>query len=282
MKIENIYDSWGSCIELTLDELLSKDRLFWQDLILSRNLLVLKGLGPDISDEEFFNLSFKFGKVWTNDIYTLPYISRGKDTTVSVDTSHPISYFKSDNNGFSSRMMAYHADMAHVKEYSWPGRALYMVNNTTDKSGATTWLNLELGWAQCSDEEKKLYDGYEVVMQDMYKPETRMEKFPFIKINPKTGKLSPLVNCATVKQGNCAWIHHIERNGVPLSFIDSNKIINELYQLMESKPNTMYTHFWDTGDMLVYDNWFNVHSRTPVNDAASNGGRLLKRTTFNF
>jgi alpha-ketoglutarate-dependent taurine dioxygenase len=282
MKINNIYDSWGNFVELTLDQLLSKDKSFWQSLIFDRNLLVLKGLGSNLSDEQFFNLSSKFGNVWTTDVYKLPYIGFGRDTTVEPNTLHPVSYFKSNNNMFSSKKMAYHVDMPHVKEYSWPGRALYMVNNTTDSSGATTWLNLELGWAQCTATEKKYYDGYEVVMQDMYTIETRMEKFPFVKINPKTGKPSPLVNCATIKQQDRAWIHHIEHKGVPLSYDDTNKVINELYQLMESKTNTMYTHYWDTGDMVVYENWFNVHSRTSVNDNDMVDGRLLKRTTFNF
>jgi alpha-ketoglutarate-dependent taurine dioxygenase len=282
MKIENIYDSWGSSIELTLSELISEDRSFWQDLILTRNLLVLKGLGPGISDEQFFNLSLKFGKVWDKEVYKLSYIGQGSDYTIKSNTSYPISYFKSNNNMFSNKMMAYHADMPHVNEYSWPGRALYMVQNTTDKSGATTWLNLELGWAQCSDVEKKFYEGYEVVMQDMYRPETRMEKFPFVKINPRTGKPSPLVNCPTNKQGDRAWIHHVEHNGVALSYDDTTQFINEVYQLIESKPNTMYTHYWDTGDMLVYDNWFNVHRRTAVNDSSTVSGRLLKRSTFNF
>jgi alpha-ketoglutarate-dependent taurine dioxygenase len=283
MKIENIHDSWGSYVDLTLDELMSEDRAYWQNLILGRNLIVIRGLDSNtISDEQFFNLSSKFGTVWTKDVYSLPYIVKGYDRTVGHNVTYPVSYFRTDNNGFSDKEMAYHADMSHVNEYSWPGRALWMVKNTTDNSGSTTWLNIELGWELCSSEEKKFYDGYEVVMQDMYRPGNRMEKFPFIKVNPKTGKISPLVNCASSREGGVAWIHHIEHNGVALSYTDTNIVLNDLYKLLESKQDTLYTHHWNTNDMIVYNNWFNVHKRTAVNVDATDGGRLLKRTTFNF
>ena len=283
MNITNIYDSWGSNVNVTYDELLSYDPKFWQSLVLSRNLIVIRDLGKELTDDELYNLSGKFGTVWTSEIFSQPYISNGKDPTIIKDTDKPVSYFRSNNNYFSSRKMIYHADMPHVKEYSYPGRTLYMVQNTLDNSGMTSWLNLELGWTLLSDQEKKEYYGYEIVMHDMYVAETRMEKLPFLKVNPKTGKLSPLVNCYF--HGNPrenSWIHHVVKDGIDLSYEESEKFIEGVYRLLESKTNTVYDHTWSTGDLVIYDNWFNVHKRTSVNDTGIPGGRLLKRTTFNF
>jgi len=81
-----------------------------------------------------------------------------------------------------------------------------------------------------------------------------------------------------------AWINHVERNGQQLSWADSTQFITELYQLLESRANTVYWHNWTQGDIIVYDNWFNVHKRLAVVDAstADGRGRLLKRLTFNF
>ena len=78
------------------------------------------------------------------------------------------------------------------------------------------------------------------------------------------------------------WIHHLIKNGVDLSFHESGLIIESLYTLLESKQNTQYHHEWETLDLIVYENWFNVHKRTSVTDNGVPGGRLLKRTTFNF
>lgn len=283
MKITNIYSSWGSYIDLSLEELLSNDQSFWQKLIFERNILVFRGLPTNLSDDELFDLSKQFGKVWTKDVYKLPFISRGNDRTVNADAVKPVSHFKAGNNYFSRKPMHYHADMVHVNEYSYPGRALYMFQNSFDKSGVTTWLNLELGWSQCTEEEKRSFDGYTVVMQDMYLAGTRMEKFPFLKTNPKTGKISPLVNCCYLgdPDKNRAWIHHVEKDNVALSYEDTLTFVYNVYELMESKPNTMYEHVWTDGDLIVYDNWFNVHRRTIVNDS-EDSERVLKRTTFNF
>ena len=284
MKIINIYDSWGSNIDITHDEFLNHDKSFWQNLVLDRNLIVIRGLGKELTDDELYDLSGLFGTVWTPEIFNQLYISNGIDRTINRETDKPVSYFKSNNNLFSSRKMLYHADMAHVKDYSYPGRALYMVQNTLDKSGMTSWLNLELGWSLCTDEEKQQFHGLEVVMHDMYIPETRLEKFPFLKTNPKTGKISPLVNCYYMgdSKRDRTWIHHLIKNGVDLSFHESGLIIESLYTLLESKQNTQYHHEWETLDLIVYENWFNVHKRTSVTDNGVPGGRLLKRTTFNF
>jgi alpha-ketoglutarate-dependent taurine dioxygenase len=285
MKIKNIYDSWASDVTVTYEELLSHDRNFWQNLILNRNLIVIRGLGKVLTDDELFDVSQQFGTTWTHDVYKQPYICQGIDPSITRTNDKPVSYFRSKNNYFSDRKMQYHADMPHVKEYSYPGRVLYMVQNTTDRSGITSWLNLELGWELCTDEEKKLFDGYEIVLHDMYIPETRMEKFPFLKTNPKTGKPSPLVNCyrpSSELKVYRTWIHHVVKDGVDLSFEESAKFVESVYALLESKTNTLYDHVWETGDMIVYDNWFNVHKRTSVNDMNVAGGRLLKRTTFNF
>lgn len=280
MQITNIYDSWGSYVDLSLNELLAYDKSFWQSLLLKRNMLVFKGIPVNLSDEQLFNLTTRFGKVWTNDIYALPYISKGSDKTINLDTS--VSHFKMGNNTFSNKYMKYHADMPHIGEYSYPGRILYMWKNSIDGTGATSWLNLEQGWAQCTDEEKRSFDGYEVVLQDMYYPGTRMEKFPFLKTNPKTGKLSPLANCYyTGTPTSRGWIHHVEKDGVALSLIETRDFIEGVYKLLESKTNTQYEHVWDEGDMIVFDNWSSVHSRTAVTYREDHE-RILKRTTFNF
>lgn len=289
MQITNIYESWGRFISTNYDEVLSQTDKFWTDLVLERNLLVIRGLPKDLTDEEFYALGCKFGRVWTRDDYRQSFINNGGDPTLrDPDSETPVSYFQSHNNSFGARYMAYHADMPHVREFSYPGRALYMTQNTHDGSGTTSWLNLEHGWAQCSEQERAAYHGLEVVHHDMYKANTRLEKFPFLKTNPKTGKVSPRLNCwygGIKKDGRhtLAWINHIKKDGRSLSYKETGDIITSAYQMIESKKDTLYTHVWQEGDIVVYDNWFNVHRRDAVNDDQATGGkRLLRRLSFNF
>ena len=278
IRNEKIFDSWGETLFVdSYEDFMAIDQNTLYDMVIQRNLIVIKGLSPNLKDEEFYALGNKFGKVWTQEDYRKTFITRGFDPTINKITATPVSYFKTDNNMFKDTYMGYHADMAHIKDMSYPGRALYMVNNTEDGSGDTTWLNLELGWQQMTQEERDRYADCEVIFQDFYVPGTRMDKLPFIKTNPKTGKISPRINCFARNDDQRAWISHAVKNGVELTFDETGILIRKLYQLLESKQDTLYSHIWTPGDIIVYDNWFNVHKREKVN-----GKRLLKRLTFNF
>lgn len=280
MKTENIFNTWASRVYVdSYEELVNMDNKLLSDLVIDRNLIVIKGISPDLTDEQFYELGQKFGYVWTREDYKKSFISNGKDSTiVDQETETPVSYFKPDNNMFKSEFMAYHADMPHVNELSYPGRALYMVKNTTDGSGDTTWLNLELGWEQLTQQEKDKFTDYKVIFQDMYRPGTRMEILPFLKTNPKTNKVSPNLNCYSHPNNpSMAWINRILKNGVALNASEIDSFMFNTYKLLESKTDTLYRHKWQLGDIIVYDNWFNVHKREAVN-----GPRVLKRLSFNF
>jgi len=279
MKTENIFESWASITHVdSFQEFMSIDNKLLTDLLLDRNLIVIRGLGPNLTDDEFYSLGQKFGTVWSRDDYKKSFISQGNDSTIKQDTLKPVSYFQSNNNMFKNDYMAYHADMPHVNELSYPGRALYMVKNTEDGSGDTTWLNLELAWDQLTQDEKNNFDSYEIMFQDMYIPGTRLKKLPFLKINPKTNKSSPNLNCYDHPgKNNKAWINSVLKNNITLTAKEIDAFMLNTYTLLESKSNTLYKHVWQLGDIVVYDNWFNVHKRETVN-----GSRLLKRLTFNF
>jgi alpha-ketoglutarate-dependent taurine dioxygenase len=283
MEKQDIFEEWGTVVHTTYDELISCDYDSIRKLLLERNLFVIKGIDADLSDKSLFLLGQVFGKVWDREDYSKPYIVKGLDSTNPYqDTMFPVSYFRSGNNMFGSTKMDYHADMPHVNENSYPGRVLYMANNTADGSGLTSWLNLELGWALFSEEEKAMFDGYEVVLHDMYSPGLRIETVPFLKTNPKTGKKSPTVNCIHKDNVSSGWIRDILLNGESIGFSKTVELHRTIYSMLESKKNTLYTHKWQNGDIVVYDNWFNVHMRSKVNDNSVTGGRLLKRLTFNF
>jgi alpha-ketoglutarate-dependent taurine dioxygenase len=220
-------------------------------------------------------LGEKFGELWDTEQYHRGSV---KDPTLNEDEDNPVSYFTTNNNRWNANLMKYHADMAHVGERSFPARALYMVRTADDRSGKTYWLNLEHAWSQFTAEEQAHYDGVTVTQHFMYEPGTRLETFPFLKTNPNSGRVSPRVNCyGTTK----TWIHHVsDRDGQEIR--PFGEFMEGVYKLCESKQDTLYCHDWDNGDLLIYDNWFSVHRRDPVNLAPGEPARLLKRLSFNI
>ena len=276
MDGNNIFDTWGIEYNITFEQLLAQEKATWQRILVDRGLIVIRGLGPNLTDAEYHSIGEKFGRVWTQEDYK----RTPTDTTIKHRDTTPVSYFQT-NNMWGARDMKYHADMAHVGENSFPARSLYMVRGAQNRSGETSWLNLEAAWAQFTREEKEQFKNYFVVQQDMYKPGTNLVRYPFLKANPKNGKFSPRVNCyVTTGKNQVAWVHHVEHDDTPLE--DSGAFIESVYRLCESKNNTVYSHTWDDGDLIVYDNWNSVHKRTEVKLAPGEPDRLLKRLTFNI
>jgi alpha-ketoglutarate-dependent taurine dioxygenase len=272
----NIYPEWITEYKLSYDDIMSVDADVWRQQLASRVLLIFRGLGTTLTDEQYHAFGTKFGRVWDKDDYE----KTPGDNTIRNKETAPVSYFQTADNSWGAREMKYHSDMAHMEENSFPGRALYMVRGAEDGSGATSWLNLESAWEQCTDEERKLYEGITVVQQDMYNPGTRLEKFDFLKTNPLSGKVSPRVNCyITPLKNKKAWIHHIEKHDKQLAL--TGLFVEEVYKMCEQKQNTLYTHHWEDGDILVYDNFGTVHKREPVTLQPGESDRLLKRLTFN-
>lgn len=276
---KDIYPTWCTEYTLSYEEILAESSQTWRDRLVDRGLIVLKGLPSTLSDAEFHEICKKFGVLWTVEDY-----NRGSgtvDKTLNKETiANPTSYFKTTNHFWKGGEMKYHADMAHVGEKSFPARALYMVKTAKDNSGATEWLNLELAWEQFTEEEKAYYSDVEVYQHFMYEPGTRLEKFPFLKINPYNGKPSPRVNCYGK---GLSWVHHVAKAGEEIEeYKKLEEFIEGVYRLAESKPNTLYRHVWDNGDILIYDNWFSVHRRDSVHLVEGEGDRLLKRLSFNI
>jgi len=283
MNTKNIFDHWGTLVDISYSEFMSQPASIWRDLLIRRNLICFRGITENLTDLEYYEFGKKFGYVWGKDDYKKPYISNGFDPTLSDHNSEiPVSYFQPNNNMFSFSEMLYHADMPHIKELSFPGRCLYMFKNTIDGSGSTTWLNLESGWEQSTIEEKSAYDSISIVMKDMYRVHEQHEEIPFLKKNPNTNKMSPSVNTYSASEKSKGWINHLKKNGIDLSYKESGDIINSVYTLIESKKDTIYRHNWVERDIIVYDNWFSLHKRDRITQIEGNQYRQLRRLTFNI
>lgn len=276
MDIKNIYPTWCTEYTVTYDEIINESNQVWRDRLVDRGLLILKGLPPTLTDAEFHEIGKKFGELWTVDDYRK---GSGKfDVTLNKDNLDvPTSYFKTQNNYWKNNEMKYHADMAHIGEKSFPGRALYMVRSALNGSGDTEWLNLEVAYDQFTEEEKAYYSDVTVTQHYMYSPGTNMVDYPFLKTNPYSGKLSPRMNCYGKEQ---TWIHHVTKDGKEV--IGLIGFMEGVFRLCESKKDTLYKHHWTNGDILVYDNWNSVHRRGPVTFEPGEPDRLLKRLTFNI
>jgi len=269
---------------VSYDELMSFDaETFWKPLFYSQNLLVIKDISSSLlSDSEFFNLIRKFGKPWNCDKFKILYpqdrYSRLFGNKKPEDMI--VSHLRSNNTPWGNNILGYHADIPLPQEVEYPCRGIYMANTPNNDTGSTTWLNLEYAWEQCTEEEKTTYNSVEVIMHDILKTDPVQIRFPFLKTNPKTGKVSPRLNgCGP--EGAGGWIHHIEIDSCILTFTESVDFVEKMYNLLENKKDTLYKHNWENGDIIIFNNWFNVHMRDAV-DEDSSCPRELRQITFDL
>lgn len=274
MKQRNIFDSWGTKYNYSYDEILSESPASWASRLTDRGMLIFKNMGTELTDEQIHRIGKQFGKVWTREDYHTA--SRG-DPTINDNDVFPVSHFTTQNNFWMNGPLAYHADMPHIGENSYPCRILYMVRNPSDGSGNTYWLNLERAWAMFTEEEKAYYSDVDLYYHYMYNPGTEIEKFGFTKTNPYTGRVSPKINNIG---STFRWMHHIDKGGKTIDNLP--EFITEAYKLCESKTDALYCHKWENGDMIVFDNWCSVHRRDAVTIQPGEPDRLLKRITLNI
>ncbi len=276
MQIRNIHNNWCTEYTTSYDEIMAESAETWRNRLVNRVLLIVKGLPPTLTDEQFHNIAKKFGILWNVEDYRN---GSGKfDVTLNKENlKTPTSYFKTANNRWKDTEMFYHADMAHVGEKSFPARALYMVRTANNDSGQTEWLHLEEAYAQFTETEREYYSDVKVYQHFMYEPGSRIEEFPFLKTNPFSGRISPRINCYGK---GYTWIHHVTKGGEEV--VRFKEFMEGIYRLCESKPNTLYKHKWDNGDILIYDNWNSVHRRDTVTFEEGEPDRLLKRLSFNI
>ena len=276
MQTQNIHPNWCTEVRTSYDEIMAGDKQMWRDMLVSRGLLIIKGLPPTLTDRQFHDITEKFGTLWTVEDYR--HGSGKFDVTLNKENlGTPTSYFKTANNRWKDTEMFYHADMAHVGPKSFPARSLFMIRTANNDSGQTEWLNLEEAYDQFTEEERAYYSDVKIYQHFMYEPGTRIEEFPFLKTNPYSGRISPRMNCYGK---GFTWIHHVTKGGEEV--VRFKEFMETIYRLCESKQNTLYKHKWENGDMLVYDNWNSVHRRDTVTFEEGEPDRLLKRLSFNI
>jgi alpha-ketoglutarate-dependent taurine dioxygenase len=273
MKLTNIHDSWGTTVEFENPlEFFQQDLEYWRNLIYSRKLLVFKQM--DFSKQDYAKFGMRFGKLWSKDDYNY---SRESQESVKIKNFDfilsPIS------NKISPRLgqheMQWHSDIPNRNRNPFPMRSLWMVDNPNPDSGLTTWLNIEDGLEQLPDTLSAQIPNIKIIQQSWYEKATEIQEFNFIKTHPITNKSSLRLNFFCDPENNItdAWIKNVTVNGI---LTECKPVLGPYLKFLENQQNLLYTHKWDTHDIIIYDNWPFVHNRTQL-DLKSGQERLFYR-----
>ena len=194
-----------------------------------------------------------------------------------IQISNMKNYHGQSIGGLGVGELDWHTDQSYMNEPA-TGSILYMVE-MPPQAPLTYWANLQLAYAALPEHKKEEINDLQVIYdysirQSTYDDEPKLPAeirhktppvtHPLVNRHPQTGYQSLYLD-PTTAAGIKGW-HNTQ----------SKTLLDELVAHV-TQANFIYTHDWQIGDVVMWDNGFLMHRRDAF-DAAHN--RLLKRTTL--
>lgn len=229
--------------------------------------LVLLFRGQALSEEEQVRFAERFGPL--SRIHTPQFVK-----------THPavmlITNIREDGKPIGALPdgeMQFHSDQCH-QERPATGSLLYAIEVPAE-GGDTLFANAYLAYEALADEIKARiaglkalnvydYDAAPTLRGAVLSEDAPSYAHPVVRTHPATGRKALYVNRLMTRR--------IE--GLPEA--ESEALLEELFTHQE-RPEFVYAHKWQPGDLLIWDNRCALHARTDFSPAER---RLMRRVTL--
>jgi taurine dioxygenase len=183
--------------------------------------------------------------------------------------------------GLGDGELQWHSDQSYMLNPA-TGAALYALELPTE-GGATFWVDLRAAYAGLPRQlraritgKRGIFDytkrlaGYGREADQQISEEAKRQTPPvthaLVRAHPETGNRSLYLDSTTT---------------VGIDYMDTASglaLLDEVYE-SATRDEFVYAHQWQVGDLVVWDNGFTMHRRTPFDPGAR---RLMKRMTMNL
>ena len=253
---------WKDLDERTLNRL----RIAW------RRHGVLLFRRQSLSESELVSFFSHFGK--SEVIVRTDWQSRNRDEVIHISNMKDAS--GRSIGGLGSGELDWHTDQSYMTDPA-TGALLYMVE-MPNEGGTTYWANLQQAYDALNEETRSQIADLEAIYdyakrQSSYDDEAPLSAslrrktppvlHPLVCINPQTRRPSLYIDPSTM---------------VGISGVSAKKGAALLAQLSAhaTQPCFVYTHHWQIGDVVMWDNGQVLHRRDHFGEATP---RWLKRLT---
>ena len=241
-----------------------------------RHIVVLRQQRLD--DEQFLRLARSFGDVFQppSDVPVLASDPYGGNTPAIVKVSNV------DDGVLGNHELSAHADH-HWTPVPSSGSLLYALE-VPRSGGETTWINLAAAYDALDDATKREIDELKLITYNPFlrrlkplpsgqfpryrspdiEPLTPFVAHPLVRTHPDSGRKVLYLDEAT------------EVEVVGLGF-EQGKALVERLRAHLLQPRFAYTHRWQVGDIVYWDNQATLHARKAFD---ANERRVLKRISL--
>jgi taurine dioxygenase len=180
--------------------------------------------------------------------------------------------------GLGDGELQWHSDQSYMMKPA-TGAALYAVE-LPPEGGTTSWVDLAAAYAALPGRLKRPVDGRQAVFSYVkrlagYQGVDRSISAEAKRKTPPV--LHPLVHSHPVTGRKTLYLDSTTTVGIAgMDAASGAALLDEIY-CFATRPEFVYRHAWQVGDVVMWDNGATMHRREPFDPAAR---RLMKRTTI--
>ncbi len=180
--------------------------------------------------------------------------------------------------GLGDGEIEWHSDQSYMMHPA-TGAALYALE-LPPAGGTTSWVDLRAAYAGLPEHLRAAVEGRRAVFSYVkrlagYQGADRVISEEAQKKTPPVAHT--LTHNHPVTGTKALYLDSTTTTGIAgMEAAAGAALLDEIYDAA-TRPDYVYTHHWQVGDLLLWDNGFTMHRREPFDPAAR---RLMKRTTM--
>ncbi|MGA7262316.1 MAG: TauD/TfdA family dioxygenase [Stellaceae bacterium] len=180
--------------------------------------------------------------------------------------------------GLGDGELLWHSDQSYMTNPAI-GAALYAIE-LPPEGGTTSWVDLSAAYAALPDRLKRLVEGKHAVFSYVkrlagYQGVDRVISAEAKRKTPPV--LHSLVHTHPVTGRKALYLDSTTTVGIEgMEAASGSALLDEVYSFA-TRPEFVYRHDWQVGDVVMWDNGLTMHRREPFDPVAR---RLMKRTTI--
>lgn len=254
-----LLDNWAVEVDFDLSKLTDEYQPHLNQLLLNHELLLFRN--QTLTDEQLYYITTSFGEPW----HRARELNNRIGHTQATDGNHPYIELVSESGTAGTEAIPWHIDVIHTSSQEIPNRWLYCVELEGEiEHPGTDWMNTRLSYHRDVDFSyyRRKNASHQVTYGVPYMP-TPITR-PCINHHPRDRQETFL----------CDEQFTIHLEGMNKD--DGLSYISNTIEQMTKSPGALYSHSWQVGDIILYDNLCTMHRRS----SRVNGLRRLKRMTW--
>jgi alpha-ketoglutarate-dependent taurine dioxygenase len=274
INFTQLTDYIGASVNHSYNEAMEIPDTYWKELLHTKKVLLFKNW-KNLEPKDVASFSTKLGSLWNKEMYDYTrehsYLDEN-DNTYTVYSNQ--SYLR------LSQDIPWHVDIANEPNFErYPIRVLYCKNLPSHYEGLSTDVsNLIALYNELSTDEKEQFANSYFTYQSWQYPGTYIKDLSAVCKDPYTNELFLRINVVHPDKG---WIRSwYELNDDGTKTVLDNNTLKQIIQQRCHKY--MYSHDWEVGDLLIFDNWGTIHKKGKgAIFEDSTGSREFIRVTVN-